>query len=944
MYNYIRKNYNMKYILNKCALLLVLPLMMISNRAMANEADTVKVEDTYVDVAHKKVLKSDILNAVDVVDLEELGKVSYSLGSMDNTNALVGGWNGNALWGNDDVLYLVDGIPRKNYTVVPSEISTISFLKGASSVILYGASASKGAVLITTKRGKDTPISVSATVNTGMHFMKGIPDYLGSAEYMTYYNQALDNDNLGRLYSDEDIYNYGSGSNPYRYPSVNFYSPEYVNNYFNRTDATVEVRGGTKRTRYYSNVGYAREGSYLHFGEANKNGSNRLNVRGNVDMDISRIVTAYANASVSLYDSRTANGDYWAAARSLRPNRVAPLIPLSMVDKGAIDAMNSIGATSNIVDNAYFLGGTQVDMTNIFAEYFAGGYATSVSRTFQFDTGIKLDLSDVVKGLTLDTNFAIDYTAGYKMSYDNNYVVFEPVWSNMNGYDSIISVNKYGKDERSGVQNVSDTWMDRLLSATVKLDYKRSFDDHNVSAFVLGTADQTVTTGTYHKPSTAHLGFQASYNYKHRYYFDFVAALSHSAKFAEGNRAGFSPSVSLGWNIANEDFLKGSTAVNALSLSVSASRLKSDRSIGSYYNHQELYSYGSYASFGWYDGQGVNAVLPLRGANPYLTYIDRDELEVTLKGSFFKNSLAFNVSAFYTKFNGGIISSGTMYPSYFETYWPKSSLLPYINYNEDLRKGVDFNVNYTARFTDGFFKIGVVGTYLDSEAIKRDENYEDLYRNRAGKPLDTMWGLQSDGLFATQEEIDAAPEQAFGTVKPGDIKYIDQNNDNIIDAKDEVMLGQWGNPLHVGLNLTAEYKGFSLFVAATSSVGGMAMKNTGADWIFGERKYTSVVRDAWTPETAETATYPRLSTQNSPNNFRNSDFWTYKTDRINLEKVQLSYRLSDNVLKGKLLKGMSFYVGGYNLLTISPEKDRFETNFWGAPYSRFVNIGVKATF
>lgn len=181
-----------------------------------------------------------------MVDVKELTKKNFTTYSMDNMQGYVGGWNGASLWGYSDALILVDGVPRSANNVKTDEIETITFMKGAQAVVLYGSKGANGVVLITTKRGQRGDMRVSVRANTGWDVAKSFPEYLSAAEYMTYYNQARKNDGLGDLYTPTDIYNHGSGLNPYRYPDVNFYSSEYIGKVRNTTNATAEIEGGGK--------------------------------------------------------------------------------------------------------------------------------------------------------------------------------------------------------------------------------------------------------------------------------------------------------------------------------------------------------------------------------------------------------------------------------------------------------------------------------------------------------------------------------------------------------------------------------------------------------------------------------------------------------------------------------------------------------------------------
>src|SRR5690606_22586647 len=173
---------------------------------------------------------------------------NYITYPLDNMEALVPGFNGN-LWGMDEYLLLVDGVPRDVGSVQPTAIDQITFLKGVSAVALYGSRAAKGAILITTKRGHLGEQTIDVRVNAGLSVPKSYPKFLGSAEYMTLYNEARENDGLGTLFSEEEIYNHAAGINPYRYPNVDYYSDEYLQKAYSRYDGTVEIAGGNQKAR-----------------------------------------------------------------------------------------------------------------------------------------------------------------------------------------------------------------------------------------------------------------------------------------------------------------------------------------------------------------------------------------------------------------------------------------------------------------------------------------------------------------------------------------------------------------------------------------------------------------------------------------------------------------------------------------------------------------------
>jgi len=290
-------------------------------------------------------------------------------------------------------------------------------------------------------------------------------------------------------------------------------------------------------------------------------------------------------------------------------------------------------------------------------------------------------------------------------------------------------------------------------------------------------------------------------------------------------------------------------------------------------------------------------------------------------------------------------------PSYF-TSWhigEQTGFVHNLNYNVDSRTGFDLAVNYKKNFGEFGFQAGLNLTHYTTNASKRDDtNYADAYQHRQGKPIDTVWGYECLGFFQDQADIDNSPTQTLsGNVKPGDLKYKDQNGDGVIDTKDQVDLGKggwYGSPTTLGVNLTFKYKNFTLFVLGVGGFGGHAMKSNSYWWIDQEDKYSAAVRGRWTPETAATASYPRLTTQSGANNNTNSDFWIYSTSRFDLAKVQLTYDFPKSIFGDCFVKGLSIYASGNSLLTLAKERKLLEMNVGSAPQTRFYNLGVKVQF
>lgn len=919
---------------------------------------TLSREDRIVPIAFRNVEETDLLGGVSNVNVSQLFEKNYMTSGLEGMEAFAPGFNGNNLnnlWGMNTSLILVDGVPRDINSITPNEIDQITFLKSAAAIALYGSRGAKGVILVSTKRGTNSKQKITIRSNAGVNVPKRFPEYLGSSEYMTLYNEASVNDGLAPAYTTEAIYNHSSG-NPYRYPNVDYYSSEYLKSSYGRYDAVAEIYGGNERARYYTNVGFNSSGSLLNFGEAKSNGNtDRFNIRGNVDMQLTKALKAKVDASAVFSNGGGVNTDYWASAATLRPNLFTPLIPISLLE-GSDEVSWAMVNTANIIEGKYVLGGTQIDQTTPFAAIYAGGNNKFVQREFQFTTGIDADLSGLLKGLAFNASMGIDYFNRYNQGYRNGYATYQPNWTTYSGSDLIAGLTRFGEDTKSGNQIIADSWYRQTISLSSQLNYSTSINDrHNVSAVLMGAAYRQAQSQVYQPVTNSNLGLQLGYNFSRKYYAEFTGALVRSPKMPSGNRVAFSPAGSIGWRISEEPFLKAVSFIDNLTLTASAGILNTDLDFDEYFAYESIYTATGGNWFGWNDGVGTQSFDSRRGTNMNLTFARRKEISLGMQGAMFNNQLSFSANFFRNNITGIIGQYNVLYPNYFTQGFPSSSFVPYSNYNGDQRTGLDFQLNFNKRIGAVNWTIGTSGSYYTTKATKRADiyTYEDAYQYRQGKPLDAIWGLLSDGFYMNATEVAAADgingaKPAFGSsLAPGDIRYKDQNGDKIIDDKDQVYLGRggwFGAPLTLGLNLTAKWRNFTFFALGTGRFGASAMKNNNYFWVNGSDKYSSVVRDRWTEGTKNTATFPRLTTQNGDNNFRSSDFWMYSTDRFDLSKVQISYTISEKLLKSKVLKELGIYVAGFNLLTVAKEREIMEMSFGGSPQTRLYNLGVKAMF
>ena len=992
----------MKNITTKICLFAMCAVLPLTANAQTAEGADSTVAKKKVHVAFRDKDADHLLGGVSYIDMEELSKKDYTMGSLEDMMALVGGWNGNNLWGMDNdrldnndnsnlPLVIIDGVKRPSNNVLPSEIEQITFLKGAQAVVLYGAKGAKGAILITTKRGKVDGLQITANANTGWHFAKEFPEYLGSAEYMTLYTEAQANDAqcnaFVRKYSQQDIYNHASGLNPYRYPNVNYYSDEYIRKAYNRSEGTLEIEGGGSRAHFYTNINYYRAEDLLNFGDAKDNYTDRFSVRGNVDLVINKVVKGFANASATFYNEHKNKGDFWGEASTMRPNfpeNAAPLIDINMVDPNATKALAILGKSLNLLDGKYFPGGTKTTQTNAIADCYFGGKTQKVSRQFQFDAGIIYDMNKFVQGLSFKTLFSIDYAASYDLSYDNKYAVFIPTWSNYNAKDAIVGLAQQNDEVVTGNMTMANGKYRQTITWNGHFDYDHTFaGKHHVTGLLLANMYTTTASGTYHRYANANLGLQAGYDYMSRYFFDMSLAGVHSARLPKGNREALSHSFTIGWNLAKENFLKD-TFVDDLLLSASYSNLNEDIDVymkdddNNYFLYEATWDLAG-SGFGWNEGVSTERAYSKSGSNPALDFIHRKEWAFTLRGSFFNKLISTELTYFNTDMDGFIIQNPTFFPSYLSGGLSGSSFGPAVNNNISNRKGLDFSITAQKQFGKVHAQLGVVGTYLTTEWKKYDEiaDPDAPWRNsekqliHEGKPLDAISGYNCLGFYTPDEfdvtvddkgiikyslKKDLPQSKLGGTIQPGDLKYEDVNGDGIIDSKDQIDLGKsgtYGAPLTIGVNLTLKYKNWTLFILGNGQFGAKGMKNSKYYYMSGDDKYSVNARDrvqytygadGFINGLVNTdASHPRLTAQGHVHNGQASTFWLYSTDRFNLRKVQLTYDFPKDMFEGKVVKALSIYLNGNDLLTISKERKLMETSVGYAPQTRFYNLGVKVT-
>jgi len=594
------------------------------------------------------------INPTEILKYDNLTDVGEVL--TGRVPGLTGGIN---LRGLGNAMVIIDGIPRPIASVRAEEIEQITVLKDVSAAVLYGVKARNGVILITTRKGRVDRKESSISVEHGYAKPVRLPSYLNSADYKEMYNEALSNDGLPELYDSTTIDRTRRGLNPLKYPDVDYYSSEFLKDYKPWTKVIAEFSGGKENVQYYINTGVQQKGSLINMGEGSELKDLRLNIRSNLDFKINDFIKSYLNIA-AVYDiSKSANGNYWSDASTMRPNLYAPLIDTSLVTG------KEFLSTAKLVNGKYVLGGTSTYLNNVYGNLNLGGRNTLFSTQVQFSNGIEVDLKAIAKGLKFNTFISIDSYNQFLETQSNTYAIYEPSIATsivtIDGVESevdTVTLTKRGVDKFDGTQGVSSPIVTRNFGLYGVLDYNRVFGDkHEISASVVAYVNKSNQTALAQSDRTTHLGGKLSYIYNNKYILDFSSALVSSAKLPSTNRIGLSPSLSAGWVVSQEGFLKNSSVIDFLKVRASVGSLKSDMTIPNYYSYEQMYNETGFMTW-------ANALRSLRAieiqveANNNLFYEVREEVNLGIEATLFK-SLGVDLNVFYESISDLVLQRKT---------------------------------------------------------------------------------------------------------------------------------------------------------------------------------------------------------------------------------------------------------------------------------------------
>ena len=932
-------------------------ITLVKSNFLASEDDEIKMG---VKTKHKR----DIVGSVSSMNTEDRLTYDNTQFVRDYITGLTVGVRGSSnIRGIGNALFVIDGVFGRDPNVLNmEEVEQITVLKDANAVALYGSQGRNGVIIINTKRGKTNKKEVNVNVRSGIRVPMALPNYLDAATFMELRDEARINDGIlpddSRLFANDPrnpIGNTRSGLNPIEFPDVDLY--ELVQPFVNTHNVISEFSGGNDKSQYYVNVGWLYNEDWVNINEDINAGDNRFNVRGNIDFKVNDWITSSIDGVAIISSSKSARANLLNAATTFIPFDYAPFLPVS-----ALDIENNPNLATILAGAAVFNGnllGTSRQLgtnnaTAPVAQATGGGYQNNVFRVTQFNNSINFDLSRITEGLSAKTYLSFDFYDAYTTSISNQVRTYTPRWENNrivafddgNGNETV-----YGQDRRDLSENVNSNGFVSRIGAYALLNYEKTFaTNHSINTTFLGYYNSEKRTDALQTDRDSHLGFQMTYDFKKKIYVDFSGAYVHSLKLPEGSRGGFSPTVGLGYIVSEESFLKDSDFVNYLKLKASAGIIKSDAGIGGYYLYDENYSEGS--NFTWADGVFSNRRQNItQASNPNFGYEERIDLNIGFE-SYLMNSLWIEANYFKTELDKQLTILADQYPSYYNTFRPLN------NFNANLYSGFELGLNFNKTFNDFSVGIGANVLYSETEASKRSETNEFAYQNRQGLELSSIFGYEHLGFYSESDFtadtngnllLNAGlPEQSFGgAVQPGDIRYADQNGDNIIDQDDQVAIGQSASPWTYGINLNLKYKRFNLFILGTGQTGALGNKLTGFSNYYspnGTNKYSEVVLGRWTPQTANSATFPRLSDGNNQNNFRTSSFWLYDNSFFEISRAQLTYEFTDALCDKIGVEDFSLNFQGTNLFEVAENKDIRQLNIGGNPQARTYTLGIRLSF
>ncbi|MEI6947106.1 SusC/RagA family TonB-linked outer membrane protein [Paraflavisolibacter sp. H34] len=805
---------------------------------------------------------------------------------------------------NQSPLVLVDGIPRALTEIGMEEIESVTVLKDAVATAMLGVRGSGGALLVTTKKGQALKQSINFNVQTGVAkpLQNSVSAPLDAYRYAQLYNEALANDGLPVAaygFSPEALEGFRTGSDGAKYPDV-----DWKNEVLNRSAFfaryNVNTQGGNNFVKYFVSVEHINQEGLLKTSDSNKYNTNAslkgYFARSNADLKLTNHLSAGIYIQGRILNTTSPGDDGTEGLFS----------SLLTTPRNASPIYNSNGSYA----------GTAPFPANIVARNIGSGYSLSNTRTVLSDFYLKGNLDQLTQGLWVKARASFFSNLNENIRRSKSVAVFEQTGVSSTGEPTY---RQYGTNSSQSNANAI-SFQNRSDFQELSAGYARGFGPHEVEATVLANRDNLVN-GSNLPYTIQGISGHAAYHFNKKYLAEISVAYNGANRYPHegGFKYGWFPAVGLGWNLKEEALIQGISWLDRLKLYGSYGKTGRDNAY--YYTYQQVYNASPTAIFGS-SAAAATTVGESFLANPNITWEKAKKLNAGLEGSLFRNQLSFGLEYYFDRYSDLSIIRGT-----------NSGLLgisfPSENIGRERYSGWEAQLGWKQQKKKIGYSIALNSALQQSELLFSAEGQQQYdWMKRTGQPVDRRFGYVAEGLFQDQQEIASAPTIEGYQPQPGDIRYRDLNNDGIINQYDQTAIGKGKPFLLLGASLGLQAYGFDLSVLLQGCAHRELYLSGDSFWEFqnsGKGQAFGHQLDRWTPATAATATYPRLTTglgpnDGSSNNWVTSSYWLRKGDYLRVRSAELGYAVPAVYSRKLGISLARFYVNAFNPLTFASKE------------------------
>lgn len=830
--------------------------------------------------------------------------------------------------GNNGILLVVDGLERDNNWqvlnyITPEEVESVSVLRDAAAVALYGYRGINGVVNVVTKRGKYKTREINFSYDHSFDYQTRVPEMADAYTYASAVNEAYTNAGKSARYSQNELDAYKSGKYPYLYPNVNW-ADEVFRDQGTSDIATLSFRGGSTKMRYFTllnlqnNRGFIKN-TDMNDGYSTQNKYSRANFRTNLDIDLSPKTRMQANIMGVLNEFS-------------RPGLGSDNLMQKIV------SVPSAAFPIKTEDGLWGGNSTWDGYSNPVALTQGRGYSKGHTRALYADMMLRQDLSSITKGLGASARMGYDNIASYWENYTVNYKYgMKSVSSWTNGEPAGFTDFTGGSVSSVSGDNAKLDWQYRSFNFQMNVDWSRRFGNHDIYTMLLYTYKYDNSNGTNTTLYTQNAGWYAHYGYNNRYFADFTLMSSASNRLDPDSRWGLAPTIGLAWVISNENFMKNQSLIDFMKLRASFGIIQTDNIPSNGYWYTTMVGGSSYPIEDDFTGEGgwTEGTLSSLNGTTEKAYKYNLGLDMSLlKG------LNLTVDGFYERRSDIWVSSAG------QTSSVLGATSSYVNAGIVDSWGTEIGLDYTKKIGNFQLRAGGTFSYSRSKIIEMMESPQAYdYLCSTGKPVGQIFGLQATGYFMDDADVANSIPQQFGPVRAGDIKYKDVNGDNTINDNDYVPMGYNSTcpEIYYGFNVGLEWKGLG-FNASFQGVGNYTAylsSNLYVPLIDNTNISQYSYNNRWTPETPN-ARFPRLTTETVDNNLKTSSVWLADRSFLKLRNCEIYYKLPSSWLSKIKMKNAKVYVRGVDLFSIDSidltDPEAMGNNVY--PATRSVHVGL----